>query len=168
MGKKQRTAPPKQGAWLANAPPKPVKLPTFLPILPPTDEYFPISEQAEQPPNHVDATGAVRVNDAIGPCVITAGPALTQEECYAWIAFGEMAAMPPKPGPDGRWAPGDEPPQRPGFKDIQSKRTAGTAERFHGRLSLRDDAAAEAIFRRIGPCCRIRYMGRSPWPAIQI
>ena len=101
MGKKQRTgaAPPKQGAWLANAPPKPVKLPTFLPILPPTDEYFPISEQAEQPPNHVDATGAVRVNDAIGPCVITAGPALTQEECYAWIAFGEMADMPPRPGP---------------------------------------------------------------------
>ena len=29
MGKKQRTgaAPPKQGAWLATAPPKPVKLP---------------------------------------------------------------------------------------------------------------------------------------------
>ena len=35
--------------------------------------------------------------------MITAGPALTQEECYAWIAFGEMADMPPRPGPGGRY-----------------------------------------------------------------
>ena len=164
MGKKQRTgtAPPRTGAWLANAPPKPVKLPAFLPILPPTDEYFPISEQAEQPPSTLDATGQVRVNDGIGPCVVTASNALTQEECYAWIAFGEMANMPPKPGPDGRYKPGDEPPARPGFKDIQSKRTAGTAERFHGRLSLRDDAAAEAIFRRIRPLLPDTLYGKKP------
>ena len=84
MGKKQRTgtAPPRAGAWLANAPPKSVKLPAFLPILPPTDEYFPISEQAEQPPSTLDATGAVRVNDAIGPCVVTAGPENSNAEIY--------------------------------------------------------------------------------------
>ena len=65
MGKKQRTgtAPPKQGAWLATAPPKPVKLPAFLPVLPPTDEYFPIPAENnhERPPATLDATGAVRV-----------------------------------------------------------------------------------------------------------
>ena len=70
--------------------------------------------------------------------------------------------MPPKPGPDGRYKPGDEPPARPGFKDIQSKRTAGTAERFHGRLSLRDDAAAEAIFRRIRPLLPDTLYGKKP------
>ena len=110
----------------------------------------------------LDATGAVRVHDAVGPCVVTASNALTAEECYAWIAFGEMATMPPKPGPDGRYKPGDEPPARPGFKDIQSKRTAGTAERFHGRLSLRDDAAAEAIFRRIRPLLPDTLYGKKP------
>ena len=157
MGKKQRTgaAPPKQGAWLATAPPRPVKLPAFLPVLPPTDEYFPIPAENnhEQPPSTLDAAGQVRVNDAIGPCVVTCSNALTSEECYAWIAFGEMANMK---------GLGDEPPARPGFKDIQSKRTAGTAERFHGRLSLRDEAAAEAIFRRIRPLLPDTLYGKKP------
>lgn len=162
MGKKQRTAAAPRprsratqcaaGAWLATAPPRTATLPAFLPVLPPTDEYFKIPSDETQPPRSLEATGAVRVADALGPCVITAGPALTEEECCAWIAWGEVGGVNVT----------EKPRAIRGFKEEKLKRTAETAERVHGQLSVESPDVAEAIFRRLRPLLPDALYGKKP------
>ena len=128
MGKKnKRRAPPEAAAAAVPSSPmrSTLKLPTFLPVLPPTSAESWGAAAARPLTSEV----AVLAADAVSASIVAAGPALTDEECEAWIAWGEAE----------------------GFALEKHAASAFVAARDNGRLAVQSQEIADAIFARLKP-----------------
>ena len=121
--KKPRAAAPEVHSLLPEPQRATVKLPTYLPVLPPGCEPLDFA------PKPLSAETTILAEDAISASFITAEPALSAEECAAWIRWGETE----------------------GFATEKHAASAYVAYRDNGRLAVQSPEIAAAIFERLRP-----------------
>jgi hypothetical protein len=113
--------------------PRFVKLTRCPPLLPPGSERGFASAPAQLKPE----VRCIREDDE-SPTMLLAAPILTQDECCAWIEWGE----------------------RTGFALEQLAQTSTTAHRHNWRLAIVDDGVASSILHRLGPWLPSTCAGR--------
>ena len=111
-------------AKLTSASPVWVTLPAFLPITPPECDAA-----VACAPTPMKSRANVLAEDSYGAALLTASPALSDEECSRWIDWGESC----------------------GFELQKHAASAYVAHRDNGRLAITSPEIADAVFKRLKP-----------------